>query len=97
MGKELLLIPPKKTNLFSLDERDYNLVEVWWKDLLDEKISGKFFKNYGTFLGVHMSNIVRVKNLKERRWWKVKIEKVNNFMKRERGFEMLKTPGAHGK
>jgi len=25
------------------------------EDLLDEKISGKFFKNYGTFFGVLVS------------------------------------------
>jgi hypothetical protein len=31
------------------------------KDLLDEKISEKFFKNYGTFFGVLVSYIMRVK------------------------------------
>jgi len=28
----------------------------------------KFSENHGTFFGVHMSNIMRVKNSKEGRW-----------------------------
>jgi|YelNatPaOPRAMG01_1025707.scaffolds.fasta_scaffold778945_1 hypothetical protein len=67
------------------------------KDLLDEKISEKFFKNYGTIFGVPVSNITRAKTLRKE-MMKGKNREGNNFyMKSERGFEMIKTPGAYGK